>query len=105
MTGVFFFAQGKFDLIFVSLQLIGKLEEKCNSLPSSHKKALSADSDEIMYTTPGDVGIYYDDNGQLQVSTSWNIIQDTAGETCLLLLLVFQQILWKINTFFFFSPN
>lgn len=48
----------------MSLQLIGKLEEKCNLLPSTHKKALSADPDEIMYTTPGDVGIYYDDNGQ-----------------------------------------
>lgn len=33
-------------------------------LPSTHKKALSANSDEIMYSTPGDVGIYYDDNGQ-----------------------------------------
>lgn len=45
-------------------QLIGKLEEKCNLMPLNHKKALSADSDEIMYTTPGDVGIYYDDDGQ-----------------------------------------
>ncbi|MEQ2200350.1 hypothetical protein XENOCAPTIV_028029, partial [Xenoophorus captivus] len=43
--------------------LIGKLEEKCTSLPSNYKKALSADPDEIMYTTPGDVGIFYDDNG------------------------------------------
>lgn len=54
--------------IYVSLhlfsQLIGKLKDKCSSLPSSHQKALSADADEIMYTTPGDVGIYYDDNGQ-----------------------------------------
>ncbi|XP_044073059.1 m-AAA protease-interacting protein 1, mitochondrial isoform X2 [Siniperca chuatsi] len=49
-------------------QLIGKLEEKCNLLPSSYKKALSADPDEIMYTTPGDVGIYYDDNGRKFVS-------------------------------------
>lgn len=57
-------------LIFVSFQLIGKLEEKCSLLPSSHKKALSADSDEIMYTTPGDVGIYYDDNGQHEALTS-----------------------------------
>lgn len=50
-------------------QLIGKLEEKCNLLPLSHKKALSADSDEIMYTTPGDVGIYYDDNGQNDIKS------------------------------------
>ncbi|XP_070771384.1 m-AAA protease-interacting protein 1, mitochondrial [Enoplosus armatus] len=52
----------------VAKDLIGKLEEKCNVLPSSHKKALSADPDEIMYTTPGDVGIYYDDNGRKFVS-------------------------------------
>lgn len=51
-------------LIFNFSQLIGKLEKKCNLLSSTHKKALSANSDEIMYSTPGDVGIYYDDNGQ-----------------------------------------
>ncbi|KAF7667290.1 hypothetical protein LDENG_00068700 [Lucifuga dentata] len=52
----------------VAKDLIGKLEEKCNLLPSSYKKALSVDPDEIMYTTPGDVGIYYDDNGRKFVS-------------------------------------
>ncbi|KAM4608842.1 m-AAA protease-interacting protein 1, mitochondrial [Polymixia lowei] len=52
----------------VAKDLIAKLEEKCNLLSSSHKKALSADPDEIMYTTPGDVGIYYDDNGRKFVS-------------------------------------
>uniref|UniRef100_A0A3Q3M156 Matrix AAA peptidase interacting protein 1 n=1 Tax=Mastacembelus armatus TaxID=205130 RepID=A0A3Q3M156_9TELE len=52
----------------VAKDLIGKLEEKCNLLPLSYKKALSADPDEIMYTTPGDVGIYYDDNGRRFVS-------------------------------------
>ncbi|XP_061580309.1 m-AAA protease-interacting protein 1, mitochondrial [Cololabis saira] len=44
--------------------LITKLEEKCSSLPSNYKKALFADVDEIMYTTPGDVGIFYDNNGR-----------------------------------------
>ncbi|XP_076603185.1 m-AAA protease-interacting protein 1, mitochondrial [Chaetodon auriga] len=48
----------------VAKDLIGKLEEKCSLLPLSHKKALSAASDEIMYTKPEDVGIYYDDNGR-----------------------------------------
>ncbi|KAI3356565.1 hypothetical protein L3Q82_017763 [Scortum barcoo] len=52
----------------VAKDLIGKLEEKCKLLPSNHKKALSAEPNEIMYTTPGDVGIYYDDNGQKFVS-------------------------------------
>lgn len=58
----------------MSLQLIGKLEEKCNLLPLSHKKALSADPEEIMYTVPGDVGIYYDDNGQNERELLWNFI-------------------------------
>lgn len=48
--------------------LIEKLEAKCNLLPSSYKTALSADPDEIMYSTTGDVGIYYDDNGRKFVS-------------------------------------
>uniref|UniRef100_A0A3Q3X393 Uncharacterized protein n=1 Tax=Mola mola TaxID=94237 RepID=A0A3Q3X393_MOLML len=63
-------SQCQFDALegLVAKDLIGKLEEKCNLLPSSHKKALSADSDEIMYTTAGDVGIYYDDNGRKFVS-------------------------------------
>ncbi|XP_019955330.1 m-AAA protease-interacting protein 1, mitochondrial [Paralichthys olivaceus] len=52
----------------VAKDLIGKLEEKCNLLPLSHKKALSANADEIMYTTSGDVGIYYDENGRKFVS-------------------------------------
>ncbi|XP_036966378.1 m-AAA protease-interacting protein 1, mitochondrial [Acanthopagrus latus] len=52
----------------VAEDLIAKLQEKCSLLPSSHKKALSADFDDIMYTTTGDVGIYYDDNGRKFVS-------------------------------------
>ncbi|TWW80321.1 m-AAA protease-interacting protein 1, mitochondrial [Takifugu flavidus] len=63
-------SQCQFDALegLVAKDLIGKLEEKCNLLPSTHKKALSANSDEIMYSTPGDVGIYYDDNGRKFVS-------------------------------------
>lgn len=65
-------------------QLIGKLEEKCNLLPLSHKEALSADSDEIMYTTPGDVGIYYDDKGQNDInSPAQNILNFEAGHVSL----------------------
>ncbi|KAG1962878.1 m-AAA protease-interacting protein 1, mitochondrial [Pimephales promelas] len=48
----------------VAKDLIEKLEEKCANLPLSHQRALSAESDEIMYTTTGDVGIYYDDSGE-----------------------------------------
>uniref|UniRef100_A0AAV2K0Z5 Matrix AAA peptidase interacting protein 1 n=1 Tax=Knipowitschia caucasica TaxID=637954 RepID=A0AAV2K0Z5_KNICA len=52
----------------VAKDLIGKLEEKCKFLPLSYKRALLADPDEIMYTTAGDVGIYYDDDGRKFVS-------------------------------------
>ncbi|KAJ8410601.1 hypothetical protein AAFF_G00195050 [Aldrovandia affinis] len=52
----------------VAKDLIGKLEEKCAHLPAGHREALSAEPEEIMYTTPGDVGIYYDDNGRKFVS-------------------------------------
>ncbi|XP_073329744.1 m-AAA protease-interacting protein 1, mitochondrial [Pagrus major] len=63
-------SQCKFEALegLVAEDLIAKLEEKCNLMPSSHKEALSADVDEIMYTTTGDVGIYYDDNGRKFVS-------------------------------------
>ncbi|XP_023265003.1 m-AAA protease-interacting protein 1, mitochondrial [Seriola lalandi dorsalis] len=63
-------SQSQFEALegLVAKDLIGKLEEKCNLLPLSYKQALSADPEEIMYTTPGDVGIYYDDNGRKFVS-------------------------------------
>ncbi|XP_052004171.1 m-AAA protease-interacting protein 1, mitochondrial-like [Xyrauchen texanus] len=52
----------------VAKDLIGKLEDKCAHLPLSHQRALSAESDAIMFTTTGDVGIYYDDSGRKFVS-------------------------------------
>ncbi|CAB1328341.1 unnamed protein product [Coregonus sp. 'balchen'] len=52
----------------VAKDLIAKLEEKCALLPPSHLQALSADLEDVMYTTPGDVGIYYDDEGKSQES-------------------------------------
>ncbi|KAK1797668.1 hypothetical protein P4O66_008039 [Electrophorus voltai] len=73
----------------VAKDLIGKLEQKCLNLPLSHKRALSADPEEIMYTTPGDVGIYYDNNGRKFVSilmrfwylTSAHLPEDTMEGT------------------------
>nr|XP_057937360.1 m-AAA protease-interacting protein 1, mitochondrial [Doryrhamphus excisus] len=63
-------SQCRFDALdgLVANDLIGKLEEKCSLLPLMYKTALSAEPDEVMYTTPGDVGIYYDDNGRRFVS-------------------------------------
>ncbi|XP_073162428.1 m-AAA protease-interacting protein 1, mitochondrial isoform X3 [Lepidochelys kempii] len=49
-------------------QVLQVLEEKLSSLSENHRNALAADMDEIMYTTPGDVGIYYDDSGRKFVS-------------------------------------
>lgn len=37
-------------------------------MSENHRNALAADMDEIMYTTAGDVGIYYDDSGRKFVS-------------------------------------
>ncbi|XP_047457449.1 m-AAA protease-interacting protein 1, mitochondrial [Mugil cephalus] len=48
----------------VASDLVGKLEEKCSSLPSNYKEALCADPDDIMQTILGDMGVFYDDNGR-----------------------------------------
>uniref|UniRef100_W5MDB3 Matrix AAA peptidase interacting protein 1 n=2 Tax=Lepisosteus oculatus TaxID=7918 RepID=W5MDB3_LEPOC len=60
----------KFDALegLVARDLLEKLQDKCSLLPLSHKQALAAEPDDIMYLTPGDVGIYYDDNGRKFVS-------------------------------------
>ncbi|XP_077473080.1 m-AAA protease-interacting protein 1, mitochondrial [Stigmatopora argus] len=52
----------------VASDLIGKLEEKCGLLSPNYKTALLARPDELMYSTAGDVGIYYDDDGRRFVS-------------------------------------
>ncbi|XP_056320882.1 m-AAA protease-interacting protein 1, mitochondrial [Danio aesculapii] len=52
----------------VAKDLIKKLEGKCAHLPLSHQRALSAEPDDIMYMTAGDVGIYYDDSERKFVS-------------------------------------
>lgn len=59
--------------MFCSLQLIGKLEEKCSSLPPNYKKALSAGADDIIHSTLRDVGIFYDDGtmGATSLLTAW----------------------------------
>ncbi|XP_075790391.1 m-AAA protease-interacting protein 1, mitochondrial isoform X2 [Pelodiscus sinensis] len=60
----------KLDLLeeFVSKEVLQVLQEKLSSLSENHRNALAADIDEIMYTTAGDVGIYYDDSGRKFVS-------------------------------------
>ncbi|XP_051787015.1 m-AAA protease-interacting protein 1, mitochondrial isoform X2 [Erpetoichthys calabaricus] len=49
-------------------QMLEKIKEKCRLLPTNHLQALAADLCDIMYSTPGDIGIYYDDNGRKFVS-------------------------------------
>nr|XP_003215209.1 PREDICTED: uncharacterized protein C2orf47 homolog, mitochondrial isoform X1 [Anolis carolinensis] len=63
-------AQCKYDLLeeLVSKEMVQILKEKLSLLSENHRSALAADMDEIMYTTAGDVGIYYDDSGRKFVS-------------------------------------
>ncbi|KAM4626804.1 m-AAA protease-interacting protein 1, mitochondrial [Discoglossus pictus] len=63
-------SERKFDALenLVDDEVLKEIQEKCAQLPDNQRDALAADSDEIMYTTPGDVAIYYDDNGRKFVS-------------------------------------
>ncbi|NWR78756.1 MAIP1 protein, partial [Centropus unirufus] len=58
-------SQRKLDLLdeLVSPEVLQVLKEKISLLPDSYRDALAADIDAIMYTTEGDVRIYYDDDG------------------------------------------
>ncbi|XP_055574026.1 m-AAA protease-interacting protein 1, mitochondrial [Falco biarmicus] len=63
-------SQRKLDLLdeLVSAEVLQVLKEKISLLPDNHRDALAADIDAIMYTTEGDVRIYYDDDGRKFVS-------------------------------------
>ncbi|XP_054826991.1 m-AAA protease-interacting protein 1, mitochondrial [Eublepharis macularius] len=63
-------SQCKYDLLeeLISNEVLQVLKEKLSLLPEDHRSALAADVDEIMYTTAGDVGIYYDESGRKFVS-------------------------------------
>ncbi|XP_058156391.1 m-AAA protease-interacting protein 1, mitochondrial isoform X2 [Dasypus novemcinctus] len=58
-------SQCKFDLLeeLVAKEVLHVLKEKVTSLPDNHKTALAADIDEIVYTSTGDISIYYDEKG------------------------------------------
>ncbi|XP_061858566.1 m-AAA protease-interacting protein 1, mitochondrial [Colius striatus] len=84
-------SQCKLDLLdeLVSAEVLQVLKEKISSLPDNHRDALAADMDAIMYTTEGDVRIYYDDDGRKFVSILmrfWylngaNLPDEVPGET------------------------
>ncbi|CAI9164973.1 unnamed protein product [Rangifer tarandus platyrhynchus] len=59
-------SQCKFDLLeeLVAKETLHVLKEKVTSLPDNHKNALAADIDEIVYTSTGDISIYYDEKGR-----------------------------------------
>lgn len=59
-------SQCKFDLLeeLVAKETLRVLKEKITSLPDNHKNALAADIDEIVYTSTGDISIYYDEKGR-----------------------------------------
>ncbi|XP_010970196.2 m-AAA protease-interacting protein 1, mitochondrial [Camelus bactrianus] len=80
-------SQCKFDLLeeLVAKEALQVLKEKVTSLPDNHKNALAADIDEIVYTSTGDISIYYDEKGRKFVNilmcfwylTSANIPSET----------------------------
>ncbi|XP_012328669.2 m-AAA protease-interacting protein 1, mitochondrial [Aotus nancymaae] len=80
-------SQCKFDLLeeLVAKEVLHVLKEKVTSLPDNHKNALAANIDEIVYTSTGDISIYYDDKGRKFVNilmcfwylTSANIPSET----------------------------
>uniref|UniRef100_H0WVA4 Matrix AAA peptidase interacting protein 1 n=2 Tax=Otolemur garnettii TaxID=30611 RepID=H0WVA4_OTOGA len=80
-------SQCKFDLLeeLVAKEVLHVLKEKVTSLPDNHKNALAADVDEIVYTSTGDISIYYDEKGRKFVNilmcfwylTSANIPSET----------------------------
>uniref|UniRef100_A0A8B9S2E9 Matrix AAA peptidase interacting protein 1 n=2 Tax=Palaeognathae TaxID=8783 RepID=A0A8B9S2E9_APTOW len=84
-------SQRKLDLLeeLVSEEALKVLKEKISLLPDNHRDALAADIDAIMYTTEGDVRIYYDDDGRKFVSILmrfWylngaNLPDEVPGET------------------------
>uniref|UniRef100_A0A8C6W6C8 Matrix AAA peptidase interacting protein 1 n=2 Tax=Nannospalax galili TaxID=1026970 RepID=A0A8C6W6C8_NANGA len=80
-------SQCKFDLLeeLVAKEVLQVLKEKITSLSDNHKNALAADIDEIVYTSTGDISIYYDEKGRKFVNilmcfwylTSANIPSET----------------------------
>lgn len=59
-------SQCKFDLLeeLVAKEVLQVLKEKVASLSDNHKNALAADIDDIVYTSTGDISIYYDEKGR-----------------------------------------
>lgn len=59
-------SQCKFDLLeeLVAKEVLQILKEKVTSLSDNHKNALAADIDDIVYTSTGDISIYYDEKGR-----------------------------------------
>lgn len=59
-------SQCKFDLLeeLVTKEVLQVLKEKVTSLSDNRKSALAADVDDIVYTSTGDISIYYDEKGR-----------------------------------------
>ncbi|KAM5153194.1 m-AAA protease-interacting protein 1, mitochondrial [Mantella aurantiaca] len=59
-------SEGKFDELenVVAKEILQELQRKCSELSDNYRKALAADSDEMMYMTPGDMLISYDNTGR-----------------------------------------
>ncbi|XP_008298370.1 m-AAA protease-interacting protein 1, mitochondrial [Stegastes partitus] len=59
-------SQSQFESLegLVAKDMIGELEEKCNSLSTECKKALSVDPDQIIYMMARDVSLFFDKDGR-----------------------------------------
>uniref|UniRef100_A0A8C5QNP6 M-AAA protease-interacting protein 1, mitochondrial n=1 Tax=Leptobrachium leishanense TaxID=445787 RepID=A0A8C5QNP6_9ANUR len=57
-------SERKFEALtdLVANEVIQDVQEKCNSLSDNHRNALAARSEDLMFSTTGDVAIYYDNN-------------------------------------------
>ncbi|CAI9558321.1 unnamed protein product, partial [Staurois parvus] len=45
-------------------QVLDELKEKCSGLSEKYKESLAVNSDEILYTFPEKIGLYYEKNGR-----------------------------------------
>lgn len=50
------------------------LKEKVTSLSDNRRSALAADVEDIVYTSTGDISIYYDEKGNAGRATLWPLI-------------------------------
>lgn len=79
------------------LQTLREVKEKCLVLSDNYRNALAAESEEIMYSFPGDVAIYYDDNGMCR-PVIFTPPEVSAPLSHRLVEVFFKGLIWLIRT-------